>query len=173
MVTGRWLATGDDWALGTGADRGSDPQEIASTLARTPFDLSAEPPVRARILGSTAVLSFHHLALDDTSWPLLLGSIFASEWTPDPSASSGTADGDLQRALAHARRTWAAEDVRFPISGELPSTTPEESWLAPLDEAEGSQLRVDLDPADLAAFTAFAPNVGGTGNAALPWSSPR
>ncbi|GAB08193.1 non-ribosomal peptide synthetase [Gordonia araii NBRC 100433] len=282
-VKGRWIEPGGLWALGTGPlGEGISAEQTAAALARTPFDLTREAPLRARVFGSTVVLSFHHLAVDDTSWPLLLGSILAGGWpVGSPGLDTGsrlaarthsttqgvrsatdearstahggrsatdearstahggrsatdearsTAHGGrsatdeahsttqgvrsatdearsttqgvrsatdeahstthggrsatdearsttegahaataarVDLAVEHARATWAADDVRFPLSGELPATSPEQSWLAPLDEAPGRQLRHDLDQADLAAFSAFAPTVGGTPNAAL------
>ncbi|GAA3036627.1 hypothetical protein GCM10010528_16640 [Gordonia defluvii] len=187
-IGGRWAEPGRVWVLGgepLGA--GCSPAQTASALARTPFDLTREAPVRARVFPADAdhqvavVLSFHHLAVDDTSWPLLLGSILTGEWRVDMAGgdspvrrhSTGEQDratsDDVRTALAveHARATWAAGGVRFPFSGELPATTAEQSWLAPLHEAPGRQLRRDLDSVDLAAFTSFASIVGGTGNAAL------
>ncbi|MFT3716338.1 MAG: peptide synthetase [Gordonia sp. (in: high G+C Gram-positive bacteria)] len=167
-VAGRWIEPGRRWSLGSGPD-GDDPDAVAAALARTPFDLTREAPIRARVIGDTAVLSFHHLAVDDTSWPLLLGSVLAGRWTGAVAAGAaeGPAAGSLAAAVDHARATWAADDMRFPLSGERPATTPEDSWLAPLDEAPGTHLRRALDTADLAAFTAVAPEAGGTGNAAL------
>ncbi|GED96383.1 peptide synthetase [Gordonia crocea] len=173
---GRWAEPGGLWTLGKGPiGDGITPERTAAALARTPFDLTREVPLRARVFAAGSdgrvpvVLSFHHLAVDDTSWPLLLGSILAGGWTGDPDAAPSTAPEptSAQLAVDYARTTWAADDVRFPLSGELPATTAEQSWLAPLDEAPGQQLRTDLDPDDLVAFTAFAPSVGGTGNAAL------
>lgn len=195
-ASGEWIVQGTRWGLGvsgpgtvagagdaepangTAADVAA---EVAAHLARTPFDLTAELPIRAWVDGSTLVLSIHHLAVDDTSWPLLLGAILAGRWTgPQPDTPAGSAGSAgtavvsveasperVERAVAHARRTWAVEGIRFPLSGQLPDTTPEDSWLAPVDEAPGAQLRRDLDPTDLAAFAAFAPTVGGTPNAAL------
>lgn len=194
-ASGRWYIPGRCWGLGTsGIDVGSGTTidtcaEVGAELARTPFDLASEIPVRAWVDGSTLVLSVHHLAVDDTSWPLLLGAILAGQWpgpAPDTPRGSSTpshrrpASGSvattaavgasperLERAVSHARGTWAQEGIRFPLSGQLPDTTPEDSWLAPIDEAPGAQLRRDLDPADLEAFAAFASTVGGTANAAL------
>ncbi|QKT05901.1 peptide synthetase [Gordonia sp. X0973] len=207
-TTGRWIEPGGLWALGGGTvGEGIGAQATASALARTPFDLTREAPVRARVFGSDdgpveVVLSFHHLAVDDTSWPLLLGSMLrggldadsrlARSRYVDSASASPTLDhrptrstdaepvdyrltrstdaepvDRLPLAVEHARETWAAPGIRFPLSDELPSTTPEQSWLVPLDEAPGQQLRRDLDPGDLAAFAAYAPTIGGTANAAL------
>ncbi|MFT4200462.1 peptide synthetase [Gordonia sp. (in: high G+C Gram-positive bacteria)] len=171
---GRWVEPGGLWALGGGPiGEGISPADAATALARTPFDLTREAPVRARVYrdgtSTTAVLSFHHLAVDDTSWPVLLGAVLAGEWvrSTDAPAPDHLDGARLAAAVDHARSTWAAPDVRFPLSGQLPATTPEQSWLNPIDEGPGQQQRHDLDVDDLNAFTAYAPSVGGTGNAAL------
>lgn len=178
--SGRWLEPGTRWSLGVDPALGADgsapaPAGVAERLARTPFDLTREIPLRAWVDGSTLVLCVHHLAVDDGSWPLLLGSILAGRRTGEPVDAAGRAPAGagapgeerIRRAVAHARRTWAAEGIRFPLTGAPPTTTPEESWLAPVDEAPGGQLRRDLDPEAIAAFTAVARDLGGTGNAAL------
>ncbi len=177
--SGRWIEECARWALGAGPVDG-DVEQLADALARLPFDLTTHTPVRARVVGSTVVLSFHHLAVDDTSWPLLLGSILAGRWIGAAHSEAPTGEpltpidavenvdpARVGLAVEHARATWAAPGIAFPLSGELPAATPEQSWLAPLDEAPGRQLRQHLDAADLAAFTAFAPTVGATGSAAL------
>ncbi|GLB63789.1 hypothetical protein NCCP2495_16680 [Dietzia sp. NCCP-2495] len=197
-ASGQWIVPGTRWGLGvagpgtvagagavagasTTESDGGTAAEVAAHLARTPFDLTAELPIRAWVDGSTLVLSVHHLAVDDTSWPLLIGAILAGRWPgPQPDTPAGPAGAAgatgasveasperVERAVAHARRTWAVEGIRFPLTRQLPDTTAEDSWLAPVDEAPGAQLRRDLDPTDLAAFAAFAPTVGGTPNAAL------
>ncbi|WP_282776807.1 condensation domain-containing protein [Nocardia sp. CC201C] len=149
---------------------------VAEVLTRTPFDLTVEPPLRARIYAGagervTLVLVVHHLAVDDTSWPLLLGTLTTGAWpaeTDRPNRSNAPVTTDeVERALRHAQDTWAAEGIRFPLSGELPAISAAESWLSPMDESPGARFERPLERAAVAALEGVAREVGSTSNALL------
>src|SRR5690606_15751325 len=129
-----------------------------------------EPPLRVRLYpraggGVTMLLVVHHLAVDDTSWPALLGTLTTGAWPEQPAESADRPVAAVEDALRHAQRTWAAEDVRFPLSGELPSISAEESWLSPMDECAGAKLHAPVEPGHHAALDAVAREVGATSNA--------
>lgn len=185
--TGRWVEPGAVWEWGILPPHGGPaaPGEsigreqiraAAEAAARAPFDLTREPPLRARIFANadgavTVVLVVHHLAVDDTSWPLLLGTLIsgarrAAAGRPSRPARAASPD-DVDRALRHAQQTWAAADIRYPLSGELPGDSAEQSWLAPLVDAAGIRLETPIEPADITALDDVARDVGATLNALL------
>ncbi|MGV9860145.1 condensation domain-containing protein [Gordonia sp. NPDC003425] len=147
----------------------------AQTLTRSPFDLTAQPPLRARVYvrtdgGTAVVLVVHHLAVDATSWPTLITALLHGSWPTDRDmrvSAPSAAQPDVAAALRHALDTWAADDVRYPLSGELPTDSPADSWLAPMDDGAGSRRSVPVDPADVAALASVAPEVGATINTLL------
>ncbi|MDH3016989.1 condensation domain-containing protein [Gordonia alkanivorans] len=158
-----------------------DPAEIdtvATRMTRTPFDLFSEVPLRLRVSGRdgevTMILVVHHLAVDDTSWPLLLGTLVSGEWAGDADADSRPATPDAaaateaaESAVRHALSTWAAEDVRHPLSGELPAESAAESWLSPMDDRAGLKVAAPVADESLTAFDRVAQTVGATPNALL------
>lgn len=178
-VRGRWADPGRVWEYGTlpAYDGRTDRDGVlaaADVLAKSPFALTEEPPLRVRLYpradgGVTMILVVHHLAVDDTSWPALLGTLTTGAW-PERAGTSGQPAADrpvaaVEDALRHAQRTWAAEDVRFPLSGELPAIGAEESWLSPMDECPGAKLHAPVAPEHHAALDAVAREVGATSNA--------
>lgn len=180
-VEGRWVEPGAVWEWGTIPERcaterrRAEMASVAEVLTRTPFDLTVEPPLRARIYGGdervTLVLVVHHLAVDDTSWPLLLGTLTTGVWPaqadrPNRSNAPVTAD-EVDRAVRHARSTWAAEGIRFPLSGELPAVSAAESWLSPMDESAGVRFERPVERSAVAALEGVAREVGSTSNALL------
>ncbi|APE35367.1 hypothetical protein BOX37_17010 [Nocardia mangyaensis] len=185
--SGRWVEPGAVWEWGTlpphaaltatGAPIGREQiRAAAEALAQAPFDLTREPPLRARIFADadgavTAALVVHHLAVDDTSWPLLLGTLVSGSWPAvagRPARPTKVASPDeIDRVLRHAQDTWAAADVRYPLSGELPSDSAEQSWLAPLADAVGLRLETPIESAGIEALDGVAREVGATLNALL------
>lgn len=185
--TGRWVEPGAVWEWGALPPHGAPTapgqpigraqiRAAAEALAQAPFDLTREPPLRARIFADadgavTVALVVHHLAVDDTSWPLLLGTLVSGARPADVGrpARPVTAVGpdEIDRALQYAQDTWAAADVRYPLSGELPNDSAEQSWLAPLADAAGIRLGTPIDPAGLEAMDGVAREVGATLNALL------
>uniref|UniRef100_UPI0024570491 condensation domain-containing protein n=1 Tax=Nocardia carnea TaxID=37328 RepID=UPI0024570491 len=117
--TGRWAEPGAVWEWGTlpphaaltatGTPIGREQiRAAAEALAQAPFDLTREPPLRARIFADadgavTVALVVHHLAVDDTSWPLLLGTLVSGSWpavTGRPARPATVASPDeIDRAL--------------------------------------------------------------------------
>ncbi|WP_306361469.1 condensation domain-containing protein [Nocardia sp. CC227C] len=180
-VEGRWVEPGALWEWGTVPERDdtrrqADITAVAKLLTRTPFDLTVEPPLRARIYAGagervTLVLVVHHLAVDDTSWPLLLGTLTTGAWpaeTDRPNRSNAPVTTDeVDRAVRHAQNTWAAEGIRFPLSGELPAISAAESWLSPMDESPGVRFERPLERSAVAALDGVAREVGATSNALL------
>ncbi|WP_280501946.1 condensation domain-containing protein [Nocardia farcinica] len=174
-VRGRWAEPGRVWEYGTlpAHDGRTDRATVlaaAEILARSPFALTEEPPLRVRLYpresgGVTMLLVVHHLAVDDTSWPALLGTLTTGAWPRQQAEAADRPVADVADALRHARQTWAAEDVRFPLSGELPAIGAEESWLAPMDECAGAKLHAPVEPEHHAALDAVAREVGATANA--------
>ncbi|MFD4404614.1 condensation domain-containing protein [Nocardia sp. NPDC058499] len=185
--TGRWVEPGAVWEWGalppygaataTGRSIGrAQIRAAAEALAQAPFALTREPPLRARIFAAadgavTVALVVHHLAVDDTSWPLLLGTLVSGARPADVvrPARPVTAVGsdEIDRALRHAQDTWAADDIRYPLSGELPGDSAEQSWLAPLADAAGIRLGAPIEPAGIEALDGVAREVGATLNALL------
>lgn len=179
---GSWDASGTVWTWGLPDAEATGPVDdadaIATSLTRTPFDLTSDVPLRLRVSGSdgdvTMILVVHHLAVDDTSWPLLLGTLVSGSWpgdvtadsrpvTPDSAAVAAAADD----AVRHALTTWAAEDVRYPLSGELPTESAADSWLSPMDDRDGIKVAAPVAADSLAAFGRVAQTVGATPNALL------
>lgn len=183
---GRWLVPGAVWewgalpattpATGPGATR-ADILAAASALAKTPFDLTREPPLRGRVYAGadsrvTVVLVVHHLAVDDTSWALLLGTLVSGNRPGSGAGARAGADTAVDQvtvdaAVRHALATWAAEDVRYPLSGSLPEIDAAQSWLAPLSDRDGAKIADPVDPADLDGLGEVAREVGATSNALL------
>ncbi|MFE0750752.1 condensation domain-containing protein [Gordonia sp. NPDC058843] len=182
--TGSWNASGSVWTWGLPETAATEPtvdadvDALATTLTRTPFDLLAEVPLRLRVSGSdgnvTMILVVHHLAVDDTSWPLLLGTLVSGSWpgdvaadarpgTPDPVAATAAAEN----AVRHALSTWAAQDIRYPLTGELPTESAADSWLSPMDDREGTKVAAPVAADSLTAFGRVAATVGATPNALL------
>lgn len=177
---GHWDATRSVWTWGhDGAV--SDSAEIdavATRMTRTPFDLFTEVPMRLRVSGRdgqvTMILVVHHLAVDDTSWPLLLGTLVSGEWPGDIDADARPATPDnataaeaTDAAVRHAVSSWAAADVRHPLSGELPAESAAESWMSPMDDREGIKVSAPVADESLTAFDRVAQTVGATPNALL------
>ncbi|WP_439031459.1 condensation domain-containing protein [Gordonia terrae] len=181
--SGAWDRTGSVWTWGLPDDAAADTEAadtdaIATRLTRTAFDLVAEPPVRIHVSGSngdvTMILVVHHLAVDDTSWPLLLGTLVSGSWPGDTAAESrpdtpdaAAAADAAERAVRHAIDTWAADDVRHPFTGELPTESAAESWLSPMDDREGVKVTAPVADDSLAAFDRVSQTVGATPNALL------
>ncbi|KAF0971160.1 condensation domain-containing protein [Gordonia sp. YY1] len=177
---GRWDAARSvwTWGLDDAAVGSTESDTMATRLTRTPFDLFAEVPLRLHVSGGdgrvTMILVVHHLAVDDTSWPLLLGTLVSGEWIGDVHAESrpaapdaATAAETTDAAVRHALDTWAADDVRHPLSGELPAESAAESWLSPMDDREGIKVAAAVADESLAAFDRVAQIVGATPNAML------
>ncbi|WP_280459286.1 condensation domain-containing protein [Nocardia carnea] len=185
--TGRWVEPGAVWEWGTlppgpvataaGKPMGrAQIRAAAEASAQMPFDLTREPPLRARIYANadgtaTMALVVHHLAVDDTSWPLLLGTLVSGSRPADAGRpvrpATAASPGEIARALQHAQDTWAAADVRYPLSGELPADSAEQSWLAPLVDAAGIRVETPIEPAGIEAMDGVAREVGATLNALL------
>lgn len=179
-----WVRPGSVWEAGQIPPEAAIPPEpglrddvvdwTARTFTNSPFALTDAPPFRMRVLAGpdtiTVVFVVHHLAVDDTSWPLLLGTLTGGDGIPitadTPAASPHVAASPpVAAAVSHARATWAADDIRFPLSGQLPATTPEQSWLDPLSERDGIGLRADLDGRCVDALSTAAADLGATTNA--------
>lgn len=163
---------------GTNTEDADDIETIATALTRTAFDLRAEPPLRLRVSGRdgqvTLILVVHHLAVDDTSWPLLLGTLVSGRWAGDVAVDARPADpapdtatAAAEAAVRHALDTWAAEGIRHPFSGELPEQSPADSWLSPMDDRDGVKTSAPVAGDSLAALAAVARTVGATPNAVL------
>lgn len=182
--SGSWDASGTVWTWGlsetaaSGIGTGVDADPAATALTRTPFDLRSEVPLRLRVSGSdgdvTMILVVHHLAVDDTSWPLLLGTLVSGSWPGDitaetrPETTDPTAAADAtDNAVRHALATWAAEDVRYPLTGELPTESAADSWLSPMDDRDGIKVAAPVAADSLTAFGRVAQIVGATPNALL------
>ncbi len=177
---GHWDAAHSVWTWGVDdvQDPSADIDTVATQMTRTAFDLHADVPLRLRVSGRggqvTMILVVHHLAVDDTSWPLLLGTLVSGEWAGDADADSRPATPDAataaeaaDSAVRHALSTWAAEDVRYPLSGELPTESAAESWLSPMDDRAGIKVAAPVNRESLAAFDRVAQTVGATPNALL------
>ncbi|WP_327000782.1 amino acid adenylation domain-containing protein [Dactylosporangium sp. NBC_01737] len=55
-----------------------DPATVLAAELRVPFDLSAGPPVRVRLVGDTALLVLHHIATDDRTHEVLAEELVAA-----------------------------------------------------------------------------------------------
>ena len=174
---GRWVEPGAVWEWGVlpAYDSSAPVSDIAAALGKSPFDLRNEPPMRARVQatdgGVTVVLVVHHLAVDDTSWPLLLGTLVSGSWAGDSirtaGADSAIAPATVERAVARAQSTWAADDVRYPLSGALPDIDAAQSWLSPLDDGPVERLTETVDAEAIAALGEVARSIGATSSAVL------
>ncbi|MGW0178169.1 peptide synthetase [Nocardia sp. NPDC003345] len=183
---GHWAIPGAVWEWGAlpatlppaGPDASrADILAAASALSAAPFDLTREPPLRGRVYAGagsrvTVVLVVHHLAVDDTSWALLLGTLVSGS---RPGSGAGERAGavttvdqaSVDAAVRHALQTWAADDVRYPLSGSLPEIGAAQSWLAPLSDRDGVKFADPVDPAHLDALGEVSREVGATSNALL------
>ncbi|ARP69126.1 hypothetical protein LK07_04360 [Streptomyces pluripotens] len=118
----------------------SDAGDVLSLLADwwdTPFDLTTEPPVRARLLSDPSngihhlALAVHHVAGDSWSLALLaddLGQAYAAE-TDGPDFTSMAPDffDHAEREHAHpADIAWWKEHLDGVRPGEAPRTSPPE-----------------------------------------------
>ncbi|MFI7002414.1 condensation domain-containing protein [Nocardia sp. NPDC050175] len=179
---GRWVVHGQVWEWGsmpeTGAAEGQEYAEVvrgaASVLSTAPFRLRQDPPIRARVYarpngGVSMVLVLHHLAFDETALPRIIGGLVAR---PEAAVSETRAPrtvtrrgAALDRAVRHATETWAAEGIRYPLSGALPETSPEQSWLSAMTEGSGAYLTHPIDRSDVSALAGVARTVGATPNA--------
>ncbi|MCK8613060.1 condensation domain-containing protein [Gordonia sp. C13] len=177
---GHWDAAHSVWTWGVDDVEGesADTDTVATRMTRTPFDLHVDAPLRLRVSGCngqvTVILVVHHLAVDDTSWPSLLGTLVSGEWVADADAESRPTTPDAtpateaaDSAVRHALSTWAAEDVRYPLSGQLPTESAAESWLSPMDDRAGIKVTAPVDGGSLTAFNRVAQTVGATPNALL------
>ncbi|NEW50261.1 hypothetical protein GV792_09360 [Nocardia cyriacigeorgica] len=181
---GRWVVPGQVWEWGSMPESeestaGRSPEHIvraaATALSTASFRLRQDPPIRARAYagpdgGVSMVLVLHHLAGDETALPPILSELVAradSAAAPAPSMPPAPARpvAALEHAVRHAVRTWAAEGIRYPLSGELPQTTPEQSWLSVMGEGPGAYLIRPIDQADVTALAGVAREVGATPNA--------
>lgn len=179
--SGRWVVPGEVWewgAIPAGA-------ETTATLAKIPFRLTEEQPGRIRIrrhdAGVSMVLVLHHLAGDETILPPVLGVLVADvddeerRGSPDGHAAPSTAAAPVDpttrtgihadAAVRHAQQTWAGEGIRYPLSGQLPDTTPADSWVSVMGEGPGRLLTQPVPDDDVARLVAFARDVGATPNA--------
>ncbi|GAC70648.1 condensation domain-containing protein [Gordonia soli] len=151
--------------------------EAAATLAKTPFRLAEEPAGRIRVIahdgGVSLILVLHHLAGDETILPPVL-RVLVSDGSDDGEVdwSGGTAvdapanpAARTDAAIAHAKSTWAGSDIRYPLSGNLPDTTPEDSWFSVMGEGPGSRILAPIPDDRVARLVAFAREVGATPNA--------
>ncbi|MFT4394129.1 condensation domain-containing protein [Gordonia lacunae] len=179
---GAWNASRSVWTWGAtdtaASDSGDDVDATATTWTRTPFDLHSDVPLRLHVSGTdghvTMILVVHHLAVDDTSWPVLLGTLVSGSWPgdvladtrPDMPDSAAAADA-ASSAVRHAIATWAADDVRYPLTGELPTESAADSWLSPMDDREGVKAAAPVAADSLTAFGRVAQTVGATPNALL------
>ncbi|MFC3243486.1 condensation domain-containing protein [Gordonia humi] len=168
---GRWTVPGRVWEFGDiAADVAASPQLVA----QAPFELTREQPWRVRIRrlddGTVSMLLvIHHIGGDETILPPVLTALVSGEaasWSGggtavDPSARTGA---HADAAVRHAWATWAAEGIRYPLSGELPSTTPEESWVSVMGEGRGALLHRRLSDDVVARLIAFAREVDATPN---------
>ncbi|MCH5641621.1 condensation domain-containing protein [Gordonia sp. ABSL49_1] len=182
---GRWVVPGEIWEWGTTDATSSQTQRpqthdavlaAAAELAKQPFDLRREAPGRARIYkhdnGLSMILVLHHLAGDETILPPVIGILVSDDpeagLPPAPAGDpSARPESLVGAAVDHARATWAAEGIRYPISGALPQTSPEDSWFSVLGEGPGRLISQPIDSDDVAALERFARESGATSNAML------
>ncbi|WOC12963.1 condensation domain-containing protein [Gordonia sp. MP11Mi] len=170
-LVGRWTNPGRVWEFG---DIAADVDASAQVVAQEPFELTREQPWRVRIRtlddGTISViLVIHHIGGDETILPPVLTALVsgkAASWSGggtavDPSART-RAHADA--AVNHARSTWAADGVRYPLSGELPSTSPEESWVSVMGEGRGALLHRRVPDDVVAGLVGFARTVDATPN---------
>ncbi|MCF8609748.1 condensation domain-containing protein [Gordonia sp. HY285] len=168
---GRWTVPGRVWEFG---DIAADVDASARVVAQAPFELTREQPwrVRVRTLADgtvSVILVIHHIGGDETILPPVLTALVsgrAASWSGggtavDPSTRTGV---HADAAVRHAQSTWAADGVRYPLSGELPSTTPEESWVSVMGEGRGALLHRRLPDEVVARLIGFARTVDATPN---------
>lgn len=171
---GRWIEPGRVWEFG---DIAADIDASAQVVAQAPFELTREQPWRVRIRslddGSVSmVLVIHHIGGDETILPPVLTALVSGEaasWSGggtavDPSTRAGV---HAAAAVRHAQATWAADGVRYPLSGELPSTTPQQSWVSVMGEGRGAVLHRRLPDDVVARLVGFAREVDATANSLL------
>ncbi|WP_132993151.1 condensation domain-containing protein [Gordonia zhaorongruii] len=183
---GRWAVPGEVWEWGEiptdGADEargrsaGDAVAQAAQTLAAAPFRLTEEPPCRVRVLrhhtGVSMILVLHHMAGDETILPPVIGALVSGDARSavvlptgaavDPSTRTGA---HADAAVRHAQRTWAAEGIRYPLSGQLPASSAEDSWFSVMGEGPGRCLSLPVPDAHVKRSVAFAREVGATPNA--------
>ncbi|WP_280234082.1 condensation domain-containing protein [Nocardia cyriacigeorgica] len=180
---GRWIVPGQVWEWGSmpaseESTEGRSPEQIvraaATALSTASFRLRQDPPIRARAYarasgGVDMVLVLHHLAGDETALPPILSELVAradsAATAPSTPQAPARPVAALDRAVRHAVQTWAAEGIRYPLSGELPQTTPEQSWLSVMGEGPGAYLTRPIDESDVTALAGVAREVGATPNA--------
>lgn len=178
---GRWVVPGRVWEWGSmpeseEAIEGRSHDEVvraaAEALSTASFRLREDPPIRARAYagengGVSMVLVLHHLAGDETALPPILSKLVARPGAAEAPAPQAPARpvAALDRAVRHAERTWAAEGIRYPLSGELPTTTPEESWFSVMGEGPGAYLTHPIEQAGVTALAGVAREIGATPNA--------
>ncbi|NNG89885.1 amino acid adenylation domain-containing protein, partial [Streptomyces cacaoi] len=153
---------------------GPDPDRWLREAARAPFDLAAEPPLRARLLRDAdgpgahlLALVLHHVAADAWSWPLLTDDLatayparLAGTAPCLPELPLGYADYALwQRAapadgpgLAHWREALRGVPERLP----LPCDRPEPAHA----DHRGDRVALRLEPGPLAALEELAKETG-------------
>lgn len=174
-VEGGWSVPDTVWEWPAHAEGAAAPGDVDETsLTRRPFRLAEEVPARARLTVApdgtcTVILVVHHIAVDGTSWPALLGPLVTgtSAVTPVAGVAADRAAPQVDDALRHALSTWAADDIRHPLTGALPTESAEQSWITPLDEGAVTRDRRALDPAVVAALGEVAREVGATSNALM------
>lgn len=168
---GRWTVPGRVWEFG---DIAADLDASAQVVAQAPFALTREQPWRVRIRALddgtvSMILVIHHIGGDETILPPVLTALVsdgAVSWSGggtavDPSTRTGV---HADAATRHARATWAAEGIRYPLSGELPATTSEDSWVSVLGEGRGALLHRRVPDDVVARLISFAREVDATPN---------
>lgn len=168
---GRWTVPGRVWEFG---DIVADVDASAQVVAQAPFELTREQPWRVRIRALddgtvSMILVIHHIGGDETILPPVLTALVsgnAASWSGGGTAvDAATRTGvHADAAVQHAQATWAAEGIRYPLSGQLPATSTEESWVSVMGEGRGALLHRRLDDAVVARLIAFARDVDATPN---------
>ncbi|MFC4147945.1 amino acid adenylation domain-containing protein [Micromonospora mangrovi] len=133
---------------------------LAEQVRREPFALARRPPIRFALTSSgpqrhALVLAVHHILLDGWSIALVLREIFArydalvtgERYEPGPSVPADAYDGWLRQrraegAVAGQLAFWKHQLDGVPESLELPSN----KLRAPLRDARGARVPVDLGP---------------------------
>jgi amino acid adenylation domain-containing protein len=94
-------------------------EPVLDGLARSAFDLSAEPPLRAAVIATaphthTLVLVGHHIAFDNTAWELLFAELSTAYAGGDLGPPAPVAHHELVRQARHQSdpQYWAA-DLEF------------------------------------------------------------
>lgn len=154
---------------------------LAQRLDRTPFDLANRPPIRFTLASSgprrhALVLTVHHILLDGWSIALVLREIFTrydalaggEQYEPGPVVHADAYDRWLRQqrasgALAGQLAFWKQQLHGVPESLELPSN----KLRAPLREARGARVALDLGPELTDRVRAAAASAGTTTTAFL------